>query len=155
MSPDHESTSTISENLVLFSVGPMLCGLQISKVREINKHMEITRVFHAPPTVRGIMNLRGQIITVVDLSVVFGFEPPEMSDQLRLLVVNSPTGESIGFLVDEVDDIVPAESDDLVPPPSNTSGVAGEFFSGVFKMENDLVALLDIESIIQSQQEQI
>jgi purine-binding chemotaxis protein CheW len=138
--------STVQEHAV-FRVGDMLCGVDISAVQEINKHLEITTVYHAPKFVRGVLNLRGQIVTVIDLRNKFGLPSVPINEEMRIVIVRTG-GENIGLLVDGVDDVVLANPRDLEAPPSNLGGISGDFFTSIYKTEEGLVALLDIEAIL-------
>ncbi len=135
--------------LALFKVNEMLCGLDTSLVQEINKQTDITPVHLAPEYVRGVMNLRGEIATVIDLRVKFGLEPLEINQDMKVVVVRLRQGtENIGLLVDRVSDVVLADSQKISPPPSNVSGVTGIFFEGIYTMEHDLVAVLNAEELL-------
>jgi purine-binding chemotaxis protein CheW len=133
--------------LALFKVNDMICGLDTSLVQEINKQTEITDVHLAPNYVRGVMNLRGEIATVIDLRTKFGLESLEINDEMKVVVVRQGT-ENIGLLVDSVSDVVMADPQKISPPPSNVSGVTGIFFDGIYTMENDLVAVLNVDELL-------
>ncbi len=133
--------------LSIFEVGQVTCALPIDEIQEINKHMEITRVENAPDYIRGISNLRGSIITVIDMRRKFGMESKSFDDTMRMVVVKNQ-GEQIGLLVDKMLDVLQAKSDDLEPTPSNISGIAGKYFSGIYKMDNKLAALLNTDEIL-------
>lgn len=134
--------------IIIFTVGDLLCGLDISHAQEINRNLSITPVPQSPDYVRGVLNLRGQVITVVDLRVKLELEPIDILPNMRIIVVRTGT-DGVGLLVDSVDDIVPVRERDLRPPPSNIGGVRGEFFSSVYKMDTDLAAIVDIERVLE------
>ncbi|MBU0698523.1 MAG: chemotaxis protein CheW [Proteobacteria bacterium] len=136
--------------LATFYVGAALCGLDILKIQEINKQIIMTKVPQAPEYVMGILNLRGQIVTVIDLGVKLGLAPTQPDDKTRNIIVNSK-GESIGLLVERISDVVPAEREKLEPPPANIGGVQGKFFKGVFKTPHHLIAILDVEEILKEE----
>jgi len=133
--------------LATFYVGEALCGMDILKVQEINKQMEVTPVPQAPEYVSGVLNLRGRIVTIVDLGQKIGLSPTHLSDESRNIIVDSQD-EYIGLLVDRIADVVPARWDQVEAPPANIGGVQGEFFKGIFKTENSLIGILDIEGIL-------
>lgn len=139
--------STTAKELTIFQVADISCGLDISDVQEINKHIDITKAYGAPDYVRGIINLRGEIVTVIDLRQKFGIETEEINENMRVVIVESQ-GENIGLLVDRIDDIVIADPKLIEPPPSNVSGVTGEFFTGILKTENSLITILDIHNLL-------
>ena len=129
--------------VVSFEVGPLLLGLEITQVREINRQLELTRVPHAPPQVRGVVNLRGEVVTVVDLHRVLGFPSAELGPQSRNLMVLHQ-GEVVGLLVDRVADILELDQGELSPPPANLQGAQGRFFRGVWARPQGLLVWLDL-----------
>jgi len=140
------STAGMHE-LVLLVVDDVLCGIELIQIQEISKVPDITTVHHAPAYVRGVVNLRGQIVTVIDLRSKFGFPPLDLNDDQRLVVVNW-SGENIGLLVDRVRDIALAEVGDVLEPPANISSINGAFFSGIYPMEQELVAILRLTELL-------
>jgi purine-binding chemotaxis protein CheW len=139
-----------SVELATFYVGEALCGMDILKIQEINKLMEMTSVPQAPDHVMGILNLRGQIVTVIDLGKRLGLATLEIDEVSRNIIVNS-RGEHIGLLVSKIGDVVEASWEKVEPPPANIGGVQGAFFQGVFKTENRLIGILDVEKVLQEE----
>ena len=139
-------TKSIIE-LITFYVGDALCGMDILKVQEINKLMEMTKVPQAPDYMIGILNLRGQIVTIIDLGQKLGLGIAEVSNESRNIIVNAP-GEHIGLLVTRISDVVMADPDKIEPAPANMSGVQGGFFIGVYKTENKLIGILDVREVL-------
>jgi len=133
--------------LTIFKVDDLTAAIPTSFIREINRHMSITKVSNAPDNVRGILNLRGDIITVIDLRQVFGLTVSEINNDSRIIVVHYNT-EDIGLLVDKVLDIKLAAEDQMEASPANLNGVNGAFFTKIFKMEEDLAAILNIRDIL-------
>ena len=133
--------------LATFYVGDALCGMNILKIQEINKLMEMTTVPQAPDYVMGILNLRGQIVTVVDLAKKLGLSTTELTDKSRNIIVNSK-GEHIGLMASRISDVVQAEADKIEAPPANLGGVQGRYFKGVYKTDNSLVGILDVEEVL-------
>ncbi len=141
---------TLNQNLVelsTFLVGDALCGMDILKIQEINKLIDMTTVPQAPSYVLGILNLRGQIITSIDLSKKLGLGETNLTDDPRNIIVNS-RGEHIGLLVKKISDVVQADTSKFEPPPSNMGGIQGEFFKGVFKTTDKLIGILDVEKVL-------
>jgi purine-binding chemotaxis protein CheW len=139
-----------SVELASFYVGEALCGMDILKVQEINKLIEMTRVPQAPDYVLGILNLRGEIVTIIDLGKKLGLKSTEMSDKTRNIIVNS-NGEHIGLMVEQISDVIPAEWEKVESPPANIGGVQGKYFTGVFKTENRLIGILDVEKVLEEE----
>ena len=136
--------------LATFYVGEALCGMDILKVQEINKLIEMTRVPQAPEYVLGILNLRGEIVTIIDLGKKLSLKSTEMSDKTRNIIVNS-NGEHIGLMVEKISDVVQAEWEKVEAPPANIGGVQGKYFTGVFKTEDRLIGILDVEKVLEEE----
>ncbi len=136
-----------SVELATFYIGEALCGMDILKVQEINKLMNMTKVPQAPEYVTGILNLRGQIVTVIDLGKKLGLTDIGISDSARNIIVNSGN-EHIGLLVSSISDVVAAEWDKVEKPPANIGGVQGAFFKGVFKTKDRLIGILDVDRVL-------
>ncbi len=130
-----------------FYVGDVLLGVDICAVQEINRQAEATRAPHAPQHVRGVINLRGEVATVIDLRTVLGLPRAEVTRDSRNLIVHSE-GEAIGLLVDRVADIVAIDAAEISPPPANLKGIDGRFFHGVHTMDEEIVVLLDVEQVL-------
>lgn len=142
--------NNVNKNLVelsTFLVGEALCGMDILKIQEINKLIDMTTVPQAPSYVLGILNLRGQIITSIDLGKKLGLGATNLSEDPRNIIVNSK-GEHIGLLVKKISDVVQADTTKFEPPPSNMSGIQGDFFTGVYKTKDKLIGILDVDKVL-------
>lgn len=146
MNNDKRTTKSVIE-LATFYVGNALCGMDILKVQEINKLMEMTRVPQAPDYVTGILNLRGQTVTIIDLARKLGLGETDFNRDPRNIIVNAP-GEYIGLLVKSISDVVMADPDRIETAPANMSGIQGKFFVGVYKTENKLIGILNVEEVL-------
>ena len=113
----------------------------------MNRQMEMTKVPQAPSYVLGIMNLRGRIVTIIDLGPKLGLAPSKTTETSRIIIVNS-RDENIGLLVDRVTDVVTAKWEDVEPNPSNIKEVKGRCFLGTLKFPRGLIALLDIGDVL-------
>ncbi len=145
MSTRTEVTSAVE--LATFYVGEALCGMDILNVQEINKLMEMTKVPQSPDYVTGILNLRGQIVTVIDLGKKLGLASIDLDESARNIIVNSDQ-EYIGLLVSRISDVVTAQWDKVEEPPANINGVQGAFFKGVFKTKESLIGILDVNKVL-------
>jgi len=143
-----ETTAASSElEFATFFVGGALCGINILNIQEINKHFDITQVPQSSDYVKGILNLRGRIVTIIDLGKKLGLEPVNQTADNRNLIVNSED-EHIGLLVDSISDVAIANQEDIEPAPSNIGGVKGRYFQGVLKTEKQLIGILDIDEVL-------
>jgi purine-binding chemotaxis protein CheW len=145
-----KSVKTAGEvEFVTFHVGDLLIGVDIHQVEEINRLIDITPVPHAPRYVCGAVNLRGEVVTVVDLREILGLEKVEITQRTRTVVVNSK-GEQIGLLVDRIADVIRVLPDEIDSPPANVGGIDGRFFKGVYKLENELLVILEVDTVLSS-----
>ena len=130
-------------------------GLEILKVREIIGLMEITRVPRTERFIRGVINLRGKVIPVVDLRLKFGMEKTENTDQTVIIVVQysvRDTDFTMGILVDEVLEVLSIDADQIEPPPSFGSAIDTAFILGIGKAEKRVIFLLDIGKVLTTEE---
>jgi len=116
-----ENSSKNIVELATFFVGDALCGMDILKVQEINKLMQMTKVPQAPEYVLGILNLRGQIVTIIDLGKKLGLGETDLSQDPRNIIVNSAGGH-VGLLVRRISDVVSADMEKREPAPAKGAG---------------------------------
>jgi purine-binding chemotaxis protein CheW len=121
--------------------------MDILKVQEINKLMQMTKVPQAPEYVLGILNLRGQIVTIIDLGKKLGLGETDISQDPRNIIVNSAGGH-VGLLVRKISDVVSADMEKRERAPANMSGIQGEFFTGVFKTNDHLIGILNVDKVL-------
>jgi purine-binding chemotaxis protein CheW len=133
--------------LATFYVGDALCGMDILKVQEINKLMQMTKVPQAPEYVVGILNLRGQIVTIIDLGLKLGLGATDISQDPRNIIVNSAGGH-VGLLVRKISDVVSADMEKQESAPANMRGIQGDYFTGVYKTDNNLIGILNIDKVL-------
>ncbi|MEW6418926.1 MAG: chemotaxis protein CheW [Nitrospirota bacterium] len=131
--------------LVTFNLGNEEYAVDILKVQEINRMVEITTIPNAPFYVEGVINLRGKVIPVINLRKRFGLDSKETDSQSRIMVVD--VGATIGLIVDSVSEVLRLSSDTIEPPPPMTAGDGSEYIKGVGKLEDRLLILLDIDRI--------
>jgi len=129
-----------------FYIGKYLFGIDILLVQEINPYMELTPVPHAPFHIRGVMNLRGQIVTVIDMREVLGLEKVDLTSDHRNIIIESE-GEWVGLLVDSISDVVEINPKFLEPAP-RVRGMDVRFIKGVYKLQKELLMLLDIYEVM-------
>ena len=140
-----------------FRLGDRLFGLDLMTIREINRILDITPVPHSTEHVRGLINLRGQIVTILDLGVRLGLERQEVGETTAELASNHQEGavepcttstDLVGFLVDAIGDVVEADEATIEPPSANVSEAEGGFLSGVIKTDAGLLVLLDLHEVL-------
>jgi len=127
-------------------------GVEILKVRDVIGLMEITRVPRTNEFIRGVINLRGKVIPVVDLRIKFGMEKTDLAEQTVIIVVQFSAGDrelTMGILVDEVLEVLAISDDRIEPTPDFGGGtVDTEFILGVGKAEKRVIFLLDIAKVL-------
>jgi purine-binding chemotaxis protein CheW len=122
-------------------------GLDVLKVQEIIRYQEMTRVPLAPPVVRGLINLRGQIVTAIDLRRRLELrERP--ADQLPLNVVVQTDDGAVSLLVDEIGDVLEVPEKLFERPPETLKGMARELIRGAYKLQDRLLLILDTERTV-------
>lgn len=132
--------------LVSFVVGGEEFGLDILRVQEIIRVQALTRVPNSPDFVDGVINLRGKVIPVIALRKRFGLEDLAHDRQTRI-VVSEVNGTVLGFIVDSVSEVLRIPSDTVEPPP-RLGKVEREYVSGVGKLDNRLLILLDVDRLM-------
>lgn len=133
--------------LVSFTIGSEEFGVDILKVQEINRMVEVTRVPQAPPYVEGVINLRGKVIPIIDLRKRFNLEAKEYDKNTRIVVVDIG-GTIMGMVVDSVSEVLRLPSDTIEPPPEIAAGVNSEYIKGVAKLDDRLLIFLDLSRVI-------
>ena len=118
-------------------------GVDATAVREVLVDQEVTHVPLAPPVVPGVINLRGDIVTTVDLRRQLEL-PPRDEGAKSAHVVVSVDSEAVSFLVDQVGEVIAASADSFEPPPDNLRGVARDLILGSHTLESQLLLVLDI-----------
>ncbi len=134
-----------------FLLGEEEYGVQILKVQEIIRMQKVTRVPRAPEFVRGVINLRGRVIPVVELRVKFGMERHDDTDKTCIIVAQVGDGAqsvTMGVLIDEVREVIDIEADAIDPPPEFGASVDTAFVLGIGKMGEDVKILLDVERVL-------
>lgn len=135
--------------LVVFRLGLDRYAVRIAVVREIQKVGKITPVSTAPPFVAGIINLRGVVLSVIDLRLFFGLEPVAVGEGARILVAEA-RGMSLGILVEQVEEIVDVPAREVKPPLASAKGIAEDYVAGIVAFGSGMVVLLDLEKVLRN-----
>jgi len=134
-----------------FSLGAEQYGLEILKVREIIGYIDVTAVPQTPPYVKGVINLRGQVIPVVDLRAKFGMETAEVTEESCIIVVEILQGRrkcSMGIVVDRVQEVLDIAGTNIEDAPQFGVSVRIEFILGMAKVGESVKILLDIDRVL-------
>lgn len=137
----------VLEDFVSFTIGKQLFGVPILKVQDILKPDSIASIPLAPPEIKGSINLRGRIVTVIDVRVRLGLEPrEETTDSMGVTVEQNQ--DLYTLLVDQIGDVVSLSKDKFEKNPGTLDATWREFASGVFRLEDRLMVVLDVERLL-------
>lgn len=136
-----------SKQFCTFFINGLFFGIEVLKVQEVIRYQEMTSVPLAPATIRGLINLRGQIVTAIDLRRRLEL-PARSDDQLPMNVVVRTDDGAVSLLVDEIGDVVEIQDDVRERPPETLRGVARELVTGVYKLKERLLLILDTEKTV-------
>lgn len=139
-----------SKQFCTFFIDGLFFGVEVLKVQEVIRYQEMTRVPLASRTLQGLINLRGQIVTAIDLRRRLDL-PPRQSDQLPMNVVVRTDDGAVSLLVDEIGDVVEIQDDVYERPPETIRGAARELVIGVYKLKERLLLILDTERTVNLQ----
>ncbi len=134
-----------------FHLGKESYGIEIQFVTEIIVMQEITKVPDLPKSMLGVVNLRGNVISVMDMRTRFHLESREYDDRTCIIVVNIED-LAIGLLVDTVNEVLNIPQEQVDPPPKTHSGIKSNYILGMGKIENQVKILLDIEKILHEEE---
>ncbi len=143
-----ETASNGELQLVVFTIGSEEFGVEIMNVQEIIRMTNITKIPQAPGYIRGIINLRGKIIVVINLNVIMGMESKEQDENTRIIVAS--IGETVmGFVVDSVSEVIRLAEKNVEPaPPVIANRIGTEYVLGVGKLDNRLLILLNMDKLL-------
>lgn len=141
------ANATATRQYCTFSVDGALFGVDVTEVQEVIRYQPMTRVPLAPPVISGLINLRGQIVTALDLRRRLGL-PDRAEDTFPVNVVVRREDHPVSLLVDEIDDVVEVEMDSLEPPPHTIRAYGREMIAGVHRLDERLLLVLDTDRAI-------
>jgi purine-binding chemotaxis protein CheW len=138
-----------SGQLATFRLDGDLYGVEVEHVQEVLRSQKLTRVPLAPPAVAGLINLRGQVVTAIELRERLGRPPrPEGTD--AVVIVVRLHGEAVSLLVDSIADVVDVDATDFEAPPDTLDGQARELIRGAYKLDGKLLLALDVQKAVGS-----
>ena len=143
-----------SQQYSTFVVDELFFGVEVERVQEVIKFQNMTPVPLASRMVRGLINLRGQIVTAIDLRRRLDLKEREEGEEPMNVVIRTDEG-AVSLLVDEIGDVLELTEDTLEPPPPTIRGVARDLVKGVHKLEGQLLLILDINKVITVTQEKV
>lgn len=145
--PEQAAASAASRQYSTFYLDGLYLGVEVLKVQELIRYQEMTPVPLAPSLIRGLINLRGQIVTAIELRRRFDM-PDRPADQMPMNVVVRMEDGAVSLLVDEIGDVVEVNDEQFEPAPETIRGRANDLVTGVYKMAERLLLVLDVERAI-------
>jgi len=133
--------------LITFRIGAQEFCIDVTSIREIRSWTTVTPIPHAPAFVLGVVNLRGIVLPIIDLSARLGFAPAEPTPRHAIMVAELHH-QIVGLLVDGVSDIITVKSSDFQSPPDVASDIAKSFISGITSLEARLISKLNLDAVV-------
>ncbi len=148
-----ESAANLGQErqLVAFSLNGEEFGVEITQVKEIIKHRNVTRLPHVETYIEGVTNLRGEVIPIICLRKRFGIPAQEVTQDTRIIIAEVDQSR-IGFIVDAVTEVMRIAETNIEPPPSTVAGLKAHYLKGVGKIDDRLLILLDVDRILTSEE---
>lgn len=150
---NEKRSSSLEGKYLTFSLGQEVYGIGILKVREIIGYVPITPMPKTPPYIKGVVNLRGQVIPVLDLRLRFEMPAADVTEQTCIIVVEVSLNNRMhhaGLIVDRVQEVLYVEGKDIEQTPQLGAVVRADFILGIGKADNGIKILLDIDRVVQS-----
>lgn len=132
-----------------FRLAGELFGIEITYVKEINRNVEYTMVPRAPDTIVGLFNMRGQIVTLFNLTKILGYDTQVKAGKATCIILKSPPNSpnQPGFLIDATDDVFDVDDDICEPPPANIGGHDTKYIRKVVRLADELMMIVDPDTI--------
>ncbi len=148
---DIKEKSAVEGKFLTFILGEEIYGIEILKAREIIGLMDITTVPQTPDYMKGVINLRGKVIPVIDLRLKFSLQEEEHTKETCVIVVEV-NGTSIGLIVDSVSEVSDIRGEEIEKAPSFGQGIDTSFIMGLGKVKDKIIILLNIETVLSSEE---
>ncbi|MDV6319090.1 chemotaxis protein CheW [Chromohalobacter sp. HP20-39] len=142
---------TQSQEYLVFSLGSEEYAVDILKVQEIRGYENVTRIANAPDFIKGVTNLRGVIVPIVDLRIKFHLDKVEYEGQTVVIVVNV-ADRVVGIVVDGVSDVMTLSADQIKPAPEFGETLSADYLSGLGSLEDRMLVIVDIEKLLTSEE---
>ncbi|TDX51356.1 chemotaxis protein CheW [Orenia marismortui] len=137
--------------IIVFDIGTEKFGVKITEVHEIIRMKEITELPIDSSYIAGIINLRGDIISVIDLRKRFALKDIKKTDDTRIIVVEFE-GQNVGLIVDAVSEVLHIDENNIDTPPKSMSGIKNDYIRGIIKINEDIVVLLELDNLLKSKE---
>ncbi|MBX9895911.1 MAG: chemotaxis protein CheW [Nitrosomonas sp.] len=141
--------SSITNEFLTFRLGNEEYGIEILKVQEIRGYEAITQIANAPDFIKGVVNLRGIIVPIIDMRIKFCLGSVEY-DQFTVVIILNVAGRVMGIVVDGVSDVISLESEQIRPTPELGSVIDTEYIMGLGTIDDRMLIMIDIEKLMSS-----
>ncbi|MEQ1946137.1 MAG: chemotaxis protein CheW [Bryobacteraceae bacterium] len=148
VTPEHNPTALASRQYSTFTVGNFFFGIEVLEVQEVLRHLEMTKVPLSPSVIEGLINLRGQIVSALDMRTRLGLSPRTEHETSMNMVVRSVDG-AVSLLVDEIGDVIEVQADAFESTPDNLPPEQRDLIRGIYKLEGRLLLVLSTERVLQ------
>ncbi len=138
---------------VIFKLCGEEYGVEISNVQEITEYRQSTKVPNVPDFIEGVINLRGNITPIISLKKRFNLEEGEMTQNNRIIIINLKD-KHIGFIVDDASQVLTMDEKQIENPPEILTGIDRQYITGIGKVEEKIIIMLDLEKILTDEEKQ-
>jgi len=149
MADPTQNADIAGHEFLAFTLGREEYGIDILKVQEIRGYEAVTRIANAPEFIKGVINLRGIIIPVVDMRIKFHLGEP-VYDQFTVVIILNIAGRVVGMVVDSVSDVITLEPDQIKPSPEMGTVFSSEYMIGLGTVNERMLILMDIDKLMSS-----
>ncbi|GGI18604.1 chemotaxis protein CheW [Oxalicibacterium faecigallinarum] len=149
MSHAATASSNASLEFLAFTLGREEYGIDIQKVQELRGYEAVTRIANAPDFLKGVINLRGTIVPIIDMRIKFSLGEPTY-DQFTVVIILNIAGRIMGMVVDSVSDVLTLTPDQVKPAPEMGSAVSADYLIGLGTIEERMLILVDIDQLMHS-----
>jgi purine-binding chemotaxis protein CheW len=143
----------MEQQLVVFELANELYGINIAMVESIIKMQSITQLPQTPTYIKGVTNLRGTVLPVIDLRIRFGLDAQPDTKQTRVIIVTMGSIK-VGVMVDGVSEVLRVSDETIEPLPSMVNSVNSDFLKGIVRLEDRLIILLEVEKVLDVEEQQ-
>ncbi len=146
-----KQVETVAGEYLTFLLGQEEYGIEILKVQEIRGYDTVTRIANTPDFIKGVVNLRGRIVPIVDLRIKFNLEKKEY-DEFTVVIILNLQGRVVGIVVDGVSDVIELNAEHIREVPSLVSNIDTQYLLGLGSVDERMLILVDIERLMNSQE---
>ncbi len=137
------------KKILTFNLAAELLGIDVNLVKEITANIEYTTLLNGKKHIKGLMNLRGNIVTILDLELILGKKNHSEVANLQCIVLKTVDNQQLGFLVDKTCDVIDMKEEDFCELPEDIKDAKSNYISWVIKAQGDLLKILDLQKIFQ------